>query len=216
MGDFGDIASSLQRVIIALPALLVALTFHEYAHAAVAVSLGDPTPRLQGRLSLNPLVHLDPLGFLAILFAPIGWAKPVLITPTLLRNPRRDAVLVAAAGPGMNLLLAAVSAVLYRLLLQAGGTTLPPLGAAIVTPLHLFTVHSIVINVSLAVFNMLPIPPLDGWRVVGGLVAGRNPVFAATVEQYGSLVLLVLIVTGVVGKLMSPVVATTVFFLVQA
>ena len=149
----------LQPEVLALliPVLLFALVFHEFSHGWVAYKLGDPTAKHQGRLTLNPIAHLDPFGSLMILFVGFGWAKPVPVDSRYLANPRVDMMKIAFAGPASNLLLALISGILIRLTGYMGPLT---------SMLILFTQ----INISLAVFNMIPIPPLDGSQIFSGLM----------------------------------------------
>jgi Zn-dependent protease len=198
---------------MALP-LLFAMVLHEYAHGWVANRYGDPTARLAGRLTLNPLAHIDPFGTVILpllcLLLPggffIGWAKPVPINAAHLRNPRRHMALVAAAGPGMNLLLAVVSAVLFRILLSAdpsvasylgpqGEDTKPQtLSSLILLPLAAMSLYSVLINVLLMIFNLLPIPPLDGGRILTCLLPSKSAFALARLEPYGMMIILGLIV----------------------
>lgn len=157
-------------------ALLAAITIHEFAHALIADRLGDPTPRLQGRLTLNPLAHLDPIGTLMILIASFGWGKPVQFDPYNLENPRRDAALISLAGPVSNIALASVLSLLFRFYPSP------------------FIVPFIVLNVSLAVFNMVPVHPLDGGKIISGILpAKQSRVFDAILNRYGMILLLGLI-----------------------
>jgi len=168
-------------------ALVVAATAHEFAHAYVADRLGDPTPRSQGRLTLNPLAHLDLLGSLLILLAGFGWAKPVQINPMNFRDWRRDSILVAAAGPLANVTLLFFLGVPYKLgLLELGG----------VGPDRLL-LTTIRINAMLAVFNLVPVPPLDGSKILMGLLPPAQAVSYARLQPYGVLVLLLLVMTNV-------------------
>jgi len=192
---------------IRLPVILAALTFHEYAHGWVADKLGDPTARLSGRLTFNPLAHLDPIGTLALIFSPVGWAKPVPVNFNNLRHPRRDMVWVAAAGPGANLILAAVSAWSLRLFEGSGAIVESSWLAGLATPLYLMLQVSVVINVALAIFNLLPLPPLDGGRVVSGLLPPRQAASYGRLERYGFVILLVLIFSGAVDRLIWPPIA---------
>jgi Zn-dependent protease len=184
----------INQLILWLPAVLIALTFHEYAHGLVADWLGDPTPRHQGRLSLNPLVHLDPLGFILLLLVHFGWAKPVQVNPLNFRGDRyRGMVLVGLAGPAMNLLVAFTATLITTLAIPAGsGGYLPEIMIGI-----------IFIDIYLAVFNLIPIPPLDGSQVLAGLL--RNSELVYTLQRYGYIVLIVLIFTGIVGIVLGPV-----------
>ena len=188
------------QVFIAFIVLLFSLTVHEMAHAWAADQLGDPTARLLGRVSLNPVVHADLIGtvvfpLLALLGGVplIGWAKPVPVNVGRLRRQRRDYVLVAAAGPAANLCLAVGAALVLRLMPVSPVTLDEP---NITAPLASILSRAIQMNVLLAVFNMIPIPPLDGGNVVGGLLPRR---FASTfdlVRPYGFMLLYVLMLTG--------------------
>jgi Zn-dependent protease len=198
---------------MALP-LLFAMVLHEYAHGWVANRYGDPTARLAGRLTLNPLAHIDPFGTVILpllcLLLPggffIGWAKPVPINAARLRNPRRDMALVAAAGPAMNLLLAVASALLFRMLLSADPSVAsylgpqreeaPPhtLSSLILLPLAAMSLYSVLINVLLMIFNLLPIPPLDGGRILSCVLPSKSAFALARLEPYGMMIILGLIV----------------------
>jgi len=168
-------------------ALVVAATVHEFAHAYVADRLGDPTPRSQGRLTLNPLAHLDLVGSLLILLAGFGWAKPVPINPLNLRDRRRGLILVAAAGPLANITLLFALGVPYKLgLLDVGG--------AAVDRLLMTTIR---INAMLAVFNLLPVPPLDGSKILMGLLPPAQAASYARLQPFGVLLLLLLVMTDV-------------------
>ena len=156
-----DINTLIQQLAIQLPPLLFALTVHELAHGWVAFRLGDPTAKMAGRLTMNPLKHLDPLGVLAFVIMKIGWAKPVPVDPRYFRNPQKDMLLVALAGPGSNVLLAIASALLARVLVSV-----PVLPLFVLQPLVGMLVASVWINIMLAVFNLIPIPPLDGSRIL--------------------------------------------------
>ncbi|HTE03154.1 MAG TPA: site-2 protease family protein [bacterium] len=186
---FGDV-SLLPYVVVAL---IVAATVHEYAHAYVADRLGDPTPRAQGRLTLNPLAHLDPVGALLILIFRFGWAKPVPINPANFTNWRRDTMLVAAAGPLANITLLFIAGIPYKLgLLDIGAT-------AAAMPLdHLLQVM-LQINAMLAVFNLIPIPPLDGSKILMGLLPPAQAVTYARLQPYGTWILLLLVFTSAVS-----------------
>ena len=188
------------QVFIAFIVLLFSLTIHEMAHAWTADRLGDPTARLRGRVSLNPLVHADPIGtvlfpLLALIsgFPLIGWAKPVPVDVRNLRRGRRDFVLVAAAGPSSNLVMAVAAAIL----LQLTPVTPVTLGEPNVTaPLASLFSLAMQINVLLAVFNMIPIPPLDGGNVLSGLLPEGLAIAFNRIRPYGFLLLYVLMFTG--------------------
>lgn len=209
--------SSLPQILhtisfMALP-LLLAMVLHEYAHGWVANRCGDPTAKRAGRLTLNPLAHIDPFGTIIVplmcLLMPVGiffgWAKPVPVNPMQLRNPRRDMALVAAAGPGMNLLLAIASGVGLSILFSIDPTlkeqwppqpgTLPrqDIMGMLLLPLAAMALYSVFINIILMVFNMIPIPPLDGGRVLTSLLPARSALALSRVEPYGMLILVGLI-----------------------
>ncbi len=178
----------VEILVLLIPVLLFAPVFHEYSHAWVANKLGDPTARYSGRLTLNPLAHLDPFGSLMILFVGFGWAKPVPVDSRYLSNPRLDMMKIAFAGPAANLLLAFI-----------GGTILRTgfMGGSITMMLYLFTQ----INIMLAVFNMIPIPPLDGSQIFSGIMMRRNPELVHKLQMYGPQILLGLIMVGYFTKI---------------
>ncbi|UVT14806.1 MAG: site-2 protease family protein [Nitrospira sp.] len=197
---------------MALP-LLFAMVLHEYAHGWMAVKCGDSTAKNEGRLTINPLAHIDPFGTVILplicLVLPgsflLGWAKPVPIDPRNMHQPRRDMALVAAAGPGMNLLLAVASALLLALLLTVEPTlslrnasetaaSSGLLATMILRPIAVMALYSVLINVFLALFNLLPIPPLDGGRILTALLPPKPAMALARLEPYGMLILVGLIV----------------------
>ena len=170
-------------LLLLVPVLLFALCFHEFAHAWVANKLGDPTAKHSGRLTLNPLAHLDLMGSLMILFVGFGWAKPVPVDVRYLQNPRTDMMKVAFAGPAANLLLAFIGGTIIRAHL---------VGGSLILMLVLFTQ----INIMLAVFNMIPIPPLDGSQIFSGLMVRKNPNLVMKLQMYGPQILFGLILIG--------------------
>jgi len=195
--------STPQLIAIAILPLIFAITVHEVAHGWVAKHLGDPTAQRLGRLTLNPVRHIDPVGTLLVpgLLLLIGgfifgWAKPVPVTYENLRHPKRDMAIVAAAGPTANLLMAVAWALVANL------ATLMPAWAA--TPMQYMGAFGITINVVLMVLNLLPIPPLDGGRVAVGLLPGSAAWQLARLEPYGFFILLGLIATGLLGRVLDP------------
>ncbi len=179
---FGDL--SLERLIAGAVALLVGLTFHEFSHALVADTLGDRRPRAMGRLTLNPIAHVDPIGALMLVVAGFGWAKPVMVNPAALRGGRRSMALVAFAGPIANVVVATVFAVGFRAMDLAG----------ISNGFALDLVALIVqLNILLAIFNLIPIPPLDGYNVALAYLPSRQALIVQQYAPYGVIVLLLLI-----------------------
>lgn len=172
------------------------MAIHEYAHAAVAYSLGDPTPKYMGRLTMNPLVHVDFLGLLLFFFAGFGWAKPVQVDPSYLKDARKDMMAISLAGPAANLLLALIATFLYGLLAELG---------LLNNGLHYFLRYLQIYNIWFAVFNMFPFPPLDGFKVLTGILPGRQAYSLMSLEQFAPIIFIVLILTGVIGKVISPV-----------
>ncbi|HEX7225112.1 MAG TPA: site-2 protease family protein [Candidatus Limnocylindria bacterium] len=191
---FGD--APLEQLIAGIIALLVGLTFHEFSHAYVADQLGDHRPRAMGRVTLNPIPHIDPIGALLLLVAGFGWAKPVLVNPAALRNGRAGLAMVAAAGPIANLSLAVVFAIVFRVLGQAD------IGLGTFVGMTIFWV--VVFNVVLAIFNLLPIPPLDGYNVALAFLPPRQALFMRRYGQYGIFVLLVLVILSSMNSPIDP------------
>ena len=184
-----------------LPAIVLALTVHEYAHGRIAYAFGDPTARNAGRITLNPLAHLDVVGTLMLIFAGFGWAKPVPFNPYYFHGNRKQKTMwVAAAGPLSNLVQALIVAVLFSLLWRFAPMILDNWWL----PNFLFSVISI--NIVLAVFNLLPIPPLDGSKILAGLLPNRFTNFIYQLEQFGFIILIVCMFLGVFRTIISPIV----------
>jgi Zn-dependent protease len=197
----------LTELIILAPPLLFALTLHEFAHGYIADRLGDPTARLAGRLTLNPLSHLDPLGTIAFFFIKFGWAKPVPVNAGNFRNPKQGMLWVALAGPVTNLGLAIISAILTKIAwLIAGFLPYSRMMEAILLPLSAMLVASVWINLVLAIFNILPIPPLDGGRILAGLLPDRLAEPYRQVERYGFVIILILAFSGLLSKVILPII----------
>lgn len=198
-----------QISVYALP-ILLAVILHEVAHGWMAYQLGDPTAKQAGRLTLNPLAHIDPVGtilvpLLLLLFKSpflFGWAKPVPVTYAYLRDPKRGMLWVALAGPATNLLLAILSAAFLKLLLSlrfAPDGPLGEFGISLLAPMAIMARNSLRINVLLAVFNALPIPPLDGGRMVAGMLPLRQAILFNQLEPFGFLILLLLLTSGLLN-----------------
>ncbi|MDD3114189.1 MAG: site-2 protease family protein [Anaerovibrio sp.] len=186
---------SLMSLIAGLPGLLIALVVHEYAHARVAVAMGDFTPRMMGRLTLNPKAHIDPIGLLMLLVAHFGWAKPVMINSRNFRDWRKGEMLVALAGPASNLVVAFLSllvmAVLFKLGIFSEGVRL------VLSMMVLF-------NINFAIFNMLPLPPLDGSRVLMVLLPGKYAYKMMSLERYSFIILIFLMMTPFLTMILIP------------
>ncbi len=179
---------SLHQIVLMLPAIVVGLTFHEYAHGLVAHWLGDDTARLQGRLTINPAAHVDPVGLLMLFLAGFGWAKPVPVNPlSFTGDMRRGMLLVSLAGPVMNIVMALVAVVVHLALMD--------LRLPYFTEIMFYIIY---INIVLAIFNLLPIPPLDGSKILAGILPGRQE-WLYHLETYGIIILILLVFTGAIG-----------------
>ncbi len=190
----------LDKILI-VPGIIIGLTFHEFAHAFAADRLGDNTPRLQGRVTLNPMAHIDWMGLAALFFVGFGWGQPVQINPYNFRNRRRDEFLVSIAGVVMNLLLAVVFTVIIKILIVAGaGVSTAGFAGSLWTCLQ----NIVVINLVLMIFNLIPVPPLDGFNIIAQIFNfGQKEVYWK-IYQYGNWLLVILIVTGITGLIISP------------
>ena len=180
----------MEVLVILLPILIFSLCFHEFSHGYIAYKLGDHTAARNGRLTLNPLAHLDPIGSLMILFVGFGWAKPVPVNPVNFSNPRVDMMKVAFAGPASNLILAFTGGLIMRLFNFVGIMQ----SEMFIQTLYLF----IFINISLAVFNMIPVAPLDGSQIFGNMISKNNPELAWKLQMYGPKILMGIILIGMV------------------
>jgi len=213
-----DIAMIIEKISIwALPVLL-AIILHEIAHGWVAERLGDSTARWMGRLTLNPLKHIDPIGTILIPLALVvigspflfGYARPVPVNFNNLRRPKQDMVLVALAGPATNVLLALLSTALLFFAVQ-----LPAAAAWVSQPLALMCQASIIINMVLCIFNLLPLPPLDGGRVAVGLLPGAASYKLSKLEPYGFMIIIALLATGVLQDVIGPLVLGSAEYLIN-
>ena len=192
----------LDVLIILLPSLVFSLCFHEFSHGYIAYRLGDHTAARNGRLTLNPMAHLDPIGSLMILFVGFGWAKPVPVNPLNFLNPRVDMMKVAFAGPASNIILAFFAGLIMRFINF--------LGVIQSEIFYLLLYYFIFINIALAVFNMIPVAPLDGSQIFGNMLAKKNPELASKMQIYGPNILMGLILIGIftpfsiLGTIMMP------------
>ncbi|MEE9158527.1 MAG: site-2 protease family protein [Gammaproteobacteria bacterium] len=203
--------SLLQKILVWAPPVLFAITFHELAHGWMARRLGDPTAEMLGRLTLNPIKHMDPIGTVLVptvlLLAGgfiFGWAKPVPVTWENLKNPKRDMALVAMAGPAANLLMIIFWAALVKLAVILAG----PLDW-VAQPLAYMGQAGVVINSILMILNLLPLPPLDGSRVLSAMLPGPMAWQLSRIEPYGLIILLVLLISGLLGKWLWPLILGT-------
>lgn len=187
--------------VLILPGIIVGLTFHEAAHGYVSYWLGDPTPKLQGRLSLNPIRHIDPIGFLALFFAGFGWGQPVEIDPRYYKHRRRDELLVALAGVVMNFIIAVISSLLIKLLVNNIGWA-GMSGAA--EALFYVLYYMMTINIMLMIFNLIPVPPLDGFGIITQLFNLGKYSWYEPVYRNGFLILMILIVFNITDRILTP------------
>lgn len=203
---FPEFSQTMQEIALLVVPVLMAVTFHEAAHGYVANWLGDPTARLAGRLTLNPLSHLDVIGTLAFLLTRmIGWAKPVPVDPRYFKDPVKGMMLVALAGPGMNFALAIVFSLAVRAIEYLGrGVVEGTLAFSILQPLVYMCAAGVTVNLALGVFNLLPVPPLDGSNVLAAFLPPRIAMRYQDFGRWGFLLLIVLAVAGVLGKLILP------------
>lgn len=185
--------------LIMIPMVLIALMFHELAHGWVSIKLGDPTPRLQGRMTLNPLAHLDPIGALLMLFTGFGWAKPVEINPRYYKNPKKGMALTALAGPVTNFLLAVVAMLIYGVIFAIYVKTGAFAGSMDIIGVVLS--QFVTLNLSFMVFNFIPIPPLDGSRVLGVFLSNRAYFKLQQYERYSFILIIVLSASGAFDRI---------------
>lgn len=200
----------LVKISIMLVPGLLAIVLHEVAHGYIAERLGDPTARMLGRLTLNPFKHIDPFGLVVLFLVGFGWARPVPVNALNFKRPRQDMVWVALAGPVANLVLAGLSALFLRLLLMAplGVSQSGGMVSSLIEPLILMAGFSLYINLLLAALNLLPVPPLDGGRVVTGVLPESQARWLARVEPFGFIILIVVIfVTPLWDKALLPAVS---------
>lgn len=197
----------IQEFILLAPPILFALTIHELAHGYVAYILGDTTAKAAGRLTLNPLKHLDPIGTIAFFIIKFGWAKPVPVNPYYFKNPRKGMLWVGLAGPASNLVVAVISALLLKAFVPLS-SSLPP---ALTVPLQFMLEASVWVNVVLCVFNLIPFPPLDGSRILAGLLpADMARSYESLERRLGSGVLIIILIllmfTGLLDRLIHPII----------
>ena len=204
------------EIILLIPILLLSLSFHEYSHGKVSNMLGDPTPKIMGRLTLNPLAHLDLLGSLTLIITRrIGWAKPVPINPRYYKNPRQGMMLVGLAGPAANAILALLFSIILKIVLNSAGlnidSELKIYGSHPISVFTEVTINfiflAIIINLSLFVFNLLPLPPLDGSKILAGFLPPRFDRYFYQLEgPLGMFIIMILAISGVLGNIIGPII----------
>ena len=198
---------SLVSLILTIPAVLIAITFHEFAHAFAADKLGDDTPRRQGRLNLNPISHLDPIGSLMLVFAGFGWGKPVEINP---RNFNRKIsmsageAIVSVAGPAMNLILSIIFTIVMCIILRfAPSFVLTQVGKIVITLIQ----ETIIINIGLGIFNLIPLPPLDGSKILNHFLPSNVKGWVESNSQFFYIIFMFLWITGIMGNIITPIIS---------
>jgi len=219
-GDMESLKWAIAALLLSLPIIILALSVHETAHGLIANALGDPTAKNFGRLSLNPAKHLDPIGFICMIAFGFGWAKPVPINTRYFKKPKRDMALSAIAGPVSNLLLALVFAGLLKIFLLCMPliTISSTFGANLVYFVYILLTLGVQLNVSLAVFNLLPIPPLDGSKILYMFLPPNLLYKFIEYERYISLILLVLLAVGVLTiplSFISNAILSLIYFIFQ-
>lgn len=213
-----DVSRALSQAAIFAVPFLLGVTCHELAHGLAAFKKGDRTAYMLGRLTLNPLKHLDPVGtalfFLTAVTGPFvfGWAKPVPVNPRWFKNIRRDMMLVSLAGPAANLVLVLFFAFMAKIIVFAVDFAPESLSKALLGPLYLIALAGIRFNVVLAVFNLLPIPPLDGSRVVSWLLPRDAANWYESLERWGFFILILLLATGLIGHIVGPIIVNATLF----
>lgn len=193
-GFLENITSQLQSMLYVAPVILLAIVCHEYAHGWMSDRLGDPTPRMSGRLTLNPFRHLDFMGTICLLLFHVGWANPVPINPAYYKDRKKGIIYVSLAGPVANFILAYLSLFIEGLLVKFGSSF-----SVVIWVMCQFCHYSAVINIGLALFNLVPIPPLDGSKVAGELSQWATEQYLKY-QKYWRIILLLLVVTGVLSK----------------
>jgi len=203
-----NIGQTLVQIVILLPVFLLALSVHEFSHGYVSYLLGDPTAKMEGRLTLNPMAHLDPIGTLVLVLTRMfGWAKPVPINPSYYENPRKGMMYVGLAGPGSNFIMAILFSGMWMILIQTGLISPFTSMQSVMGIVAMMISMGIQINIALGVFNLIPIPPLDGSKILRGLLPRKFDQYFHQLEgPQGMIIIFILLATGVLGRIIRPVI----------
>jgi Zn-dependent protease len=204
--DMSNISNIVLEILLVAPGFLLGITIHEFAHGYIALRFGDPTAKNQGRLTFNPISHLDPVGTLMlVLTRTIGWAKPVPVNPRYFKNPRSDMLWVSLAGPAANLIAATAMALVLQVLFRGGFAANPgQVGHFFLQPMVLILYHGVRINVLLAILNLIPVPPLDGSQILSSLLPPKQAYEFEKLAPYGFFILMALVFTNVLGYVLTP------------
>lgn len=193
----------ISSLLYSLPGIVLAFTIHEYSHGLAAYMMGDKTAKQYGRLTLNPIAHIDPLGFLCLIVTQrFGWAKPVPVNDLNFKNRKKGMLIVALAGPMSNFITALLLSILYRIFYNSFGEVVK----------EIFGI-AYIINLSIGVFNLIPIPPLDGSKILDAFLSNKQRFFMRRYAVYSNLIMIMLIFSGIIGKILGPVISALNFFI---
>ena len=195
--------SDIISILGIIPGIIIAISLHEYAHAKTAIKLGDPTPKLQGRDNINPINHIDPIGFICLLIAHFGWGKPVQIDIRNFKNPLKDQMLVSIAGPAMNLLIAFITLIILNLLDIFGA--FGALSKNVSQVLQIIITYTVLINISLCIFNLLPLPNFDGSKILLYFLPNKLKIEFLKLYKYTPIIFLIIVLTPVPRYIITPV-----------
>ncbi|MDR2458027.1 MAG: site-2 protease family protein [Clostridiales Family XIII bacterium] len=212
-GGFSDPLSFFLNILYLAPGIIIGITVHEFAHAYSAYKLGDNTPKIQGRVTLNPLAHIDPIGLICLFLGGFGWGKPVEVNSYNFKKQRKDELIVDLSGVITNFIFAVLFTIILKLLIVFSSNNIALYSNSIFTAIQTMIFYAIQMNLVLMIFNLIPIPPLDGFGVVTNLFDLRKTAWYGMVYTYGNIILLALIFLGFVSKILSPVLSYIIEFL---